>query len=299
MITLNKKAIVTGATGFVGSQLCLRLVELGWDVSVIIRPNSDISPIQSVQNEVNIYQYEGQSDQLIHYFQQQQVDVVFHLASLFISEHEVDQISSLLTSNLLFGTEILEAMRHSNTPLLINTGTSWQHYHTDSYNPVNLYAATKEAFEKLLQYYVEAEGIRAVTLKLFDTYGENDNRPKLINLLHQLAKEQKELSMSPGKQIIDLVHISDVVQAFIQAVDYLEENQDITYATFGVGTGKPIQLRNLITLFEQLTGEQLNIQWGGRPYRKREVMQPWTTYDVLPNWECQISLEDGLLKYKK
>jgi nucleoside-diphosphate-sugar epimerase len=294
-----KKAIVTGATGFVGSNLCRKLIKQNWQVSIIVRKSSNYSNIEDIKNKLNIFEYNGKTTDLMSFFKNDGYNVVFHLASLVIVEHESWQINDLVDSNLKFGLNILEAMKKSNTKLIINTGTSWQHYHNNEYNPVNLYAATKEAYENILKYYTEAEGIRAITLKLFDTYGETDKRPKLINLLNQFADEQKELIMSPGEQVINLVHVDDVTNAFIKAFDYLIENKQVKNKIFGVSSQEDISLKELIPIFENLTGEKLNIVWGGREYRKREVMKLWNDYETLPNWKCNIKLEEGLRKYNK
>lgn len=291
-----KRAIVTGATGFVGSNLCKYLIENNWEVSIISRPSSDYTNINSVLNKVQLFEYDGNVEKLISFFRKKEADVVFHLASLFIAEHESNQISQLVDSNIKFGLHILEAMKESSTKQLINTGTSWQHYHTNEYNPVDLYAATKQAFESLIKYYTEAESIRCITLKLFDTYGESDTRPKLINLLHKFADEKKELNMSPGEQILDLVHVDDVVRAYVTAYEYLVKN-GTKYQEFGVGSKKPIQLKDLINIFQLVTGKRLNVIWGGRSYRRREVMKLWDSYEMLPGWNIEVNLEEGLQKY--
>lgn len=292
-----KRAIVTGATGFVGSNLCKYLVENKWKVSIISRASSDYNSLKSILDDVSILEYDGDIEKLICFFNEKEADVVFHLASLFIAEHESNQIDQLVDSNIKFGVHILEAMKESSTKLLINTGTSWQHYHSSEYNPVDLYAATKQAFEDLVKYYTEAENLRCITLKLFDTYGESDSRPKLINLLHKFVDENKELSISPGEQILDLVHVDDVIRAFLKAYEYLN-SQNFKYKEYGVGSKKPIQLKELINIFESVNNKKLNIVWGGKNYRRREVMVLWNDYETLPGWKVEICLNDGLQKYK-
>ena len=292
-----KRAIVTGATGFVGSNLCKYLIENNWEVSIISRPSSDYTNINCVLNKVQLFEYDGNVEKLISFFRKKEADVVFHLASLFIAEHESYEINQLVDSNIKFGLHILEAMKESSTKQLINTGTSWQHYHTNEYNPVDLYAATKQAFESLIKYYTEAESIRCITLKLFDTYGESDTRPKLINLLHKFADENKELNMSPGEQVLDLVHVDDVVKAFVKAYDILSSNCAVKFEQFGVASGRKIRLKDLIEIFEKVTSKKINVCWGGRGYRKREVMELWSGYNLLPDWECTITLEEGFKKY--
>ena len=134
-------------------------------------------------------------------------EIVFHLASLFLAQHTLEDIERLVQSNLLFGVQIAEAITLQGVTKLINTGTSWQHYENEDYNPVCLYAATKQAFEDMLKFYVEASKLKVITLKLFDTYGPDDSRPKLFTLLRKVAQEQTELAMSPGEQLIDLVYM--------------------------------------------------------------------------------------------
>ena len=86
---------------------------------------------------------------------------------------------------------------------IINTGTFWQHYENREYSPTCLYAATKQAFESILHYYVEAKFLMIITLILFDSYGPSDPRPKLFSLLQEARQSEKVIAMSPGEQKID------------------------------------------------------------------------------------------------
>lgn len=293
-----KKAIITGATGFVGSNLCLKLVKDNWDVIIIVRPNSNLDALKSVLNKIEIFRYNNNLLELCEFFKIKKPDVVFHLASLFIAEHDLKDVDILIESNIRFGLHILEAMNASHTNNLINTGTSWQHYNSKKYNPVDLYAATKQAFEDIIKYYIDSTDLKAVTLKLFDTYGENDKRNKLVNILKNYASSENILELSPGYQEIDLIHIDDVIEAFIIASKYLEESFE-KYSEFGIGTKKPQTLRKIVKIYEDIIGEKLNIKWGKREYRKREVMHTWKTYEILPNWIPKVNLEEGLKRIVK
>ncbi|WP_047383269.1 NAD(P)-dependent oxidoreductase [Cetobacterium sp. ZWU0022] len=292
-----KKALVTGGTGFIGSNLCRRLLNEGWKVFLITKKEFGYDNVLDIKNKMDIYEYEDNFNELMEYIKSIEVDVVFHLASTIITEHTPNDIHKILQGNIVFGTEVLEAIKYSKTKLLVNTGTYWQHYNNEEYNPVDLYAATKEAFQNLIRYYTEAEELRCITLKLFDTYGEKDKRPKLINLLNKFADEGTELNMSPGEQILDLVHVDDIVEAYLVAYKNLIENPDLKYKNYAVASGDRYSLKEVIELFENLSGKKLNINWGGREYRKREVMIPWDKYEILPNFKNKIKLEKGLEKF--
>ncbi len=292
------KVIVTGATGFIGSNLVRKLVDLDYDVYIICRKSSKLRSISDCLNNIKVYRYDNDLNNLIEYFNKIKPDCVFHLASSVIVEHKPKDIDNLINSNLRFSTHILEAMLQSGTRKIINTGTSWQHYENKEYNPVCLYAATKEAFEKLLEYYIEAENFKAITLKLFDTYGENDIRGKLINLLNKYAKDNYVLEMSNSNQVVDLVHVEDVIQAYLRTYDYLSNKKDYYHEKFAVSSERVITLKELIEIYENVTEKKLNIRWGAKPPRKREVFRLWNDYTLVPGWETTLSLEEGLKRFE-
>jgi nucleoside-diphosphate-sugar epimerase len=262
-------------------------------VHVVVRPESDVTVLAKA-HEVAIHVHDGTTSGLLAIVSTAAPHTVFHLASLFLSEHRPDDIERLVSSNLLFATQLVESMVQAGVWQLVNTGTSWQHFEGRDYSPVNLYAATKQAFEAILQYYVEATPLRAITLKLYDTYGPGDQRAKLFKLLRHVADQHEPLSMSPGEQLIDLVHIDDILKAYTIAADLLHRKQIAGHEVFVVSSGAPIKLKDLVVMYARLLGQEIPIQWGGRPYRSREVMIPWHMGAPLPGWLPLVSLEEGL-----
>lgn len=293
----GRRALVTGASGFIGRHLVRRLVHDGWDVHVILRPASRL-PHDAVFSRVVRHVHEGGMARMQEIVAQVQPTRVFHLASLFLAEHRSEDVGPLIESNITFATYLLEAMKQAGVRHFVNTGTIWQHFQGADYDPVCLYAATKQAFEDLLAYYVAAHGFAAITLKLADTYGPGDTRPKLLNLLRQCAREGKPLAMSPGAQRIDLVHVDDVVAAFVMAAERLEQGKVAGHQRYAVTTGHPRSLRELVALFEQAWGRPLAIEFGARPYRAREVMEPWQG-EPLPGWRPQGDLLAFLTQWVK
>jgi nucleoside-diphosphate-sugar epimerase len=289
-----RTALVTGATGFVGTHLARRLVTDGWDVHVVVRPGSDLTRLGPTADRVKAHAYDGTTEGLAALIGGARPDVVIHLASLFLVQHTPADVAGLVASNVLFGTQLAEGMVRHGVTRLLNTGTSWQHFEGREYSPVNLYAATKEAFAAVLGYYVEIRGLRVLTLTLSDTYGPDDPRPKLLTLLRQTAASRQPLAMSPGEQLMDLVHIDDVVEAYLLSAERLLADAVEGHECYAVSSGAPQPLREVVAVFEEAAGVDVPIQWGGRPYRPREMLRPWRRGATVPGWRPRVGLRDGI-----
>jgi nucleoside-diphosphate-sugar epimerase len=286
------RALVTGASGFIGSHLTERLSREGWQVAAMARPAS-ASSLVLLPTIAKVYTYTGQTSEVVEAVAEFQPHVVFHLGSLFLAQHDTAQIEPLVSSNILFGTHLLEAMRLAKIATLVNAGTAWQNFNGEGYNPVNLYAATKQAFEDILLYYVQTAGLRAITLRLFDTYGPADTRRKLLALLVDAFRTGAPLGMSPGEQLLDLTHVDDICSAFLHAAGLLQSSDGSRHEVYAVGSEERHTLRELVAIFEEIAGKKLQITFGARAYRDREVMEPWQG-PRLPGWHAKISLRDGL-----
>lgn len=265
--------LITGATGFVGKHLVGKLKDKH-ELHVLVRPGSVFHDLEIS----NVFEFSDNTKELGEYMKNHKIDGVIHLASLYISEHKSEQIKDIVLSNIYLGTTLLEACSIAGTKWFLNTGSIWQNFnspdYSDEYHPVNLYAASKQAFMTMAQYYVETCNIRFCTLKLCDTYGPNDTRRKIYALFEQIAKSGDSLDMSPGEQKLDIVHIDHVVDCFELLADYLNEGRELRNE-YVVTSGKQLTLKELASLYEEENKVKLNINWGGRQYRKREVMKPY------------------------
>lgn len=288
------RALITGAAGFVGGGLARRLLADGWEVHVLLGRMCHREALADVEDRVVVHTHDGSMASMLALMGEARPEVVFHLAALFLSDHRPEDVGDLVSSNILFSTQLAEAMMAHGVKRLVNTGTSWQHFGTADYRPVNLYAATKQAFEDILAYYHDALGLSCITLKLYDTYGPGDRRRKLINILLDAARTGEPLAMSPGQQEVELTHVVDVVAAFLSAAEHLLGSQAPLLAAYLI-PGTRLTVRELVARVTQATGHPIQVQWGGRPYRLREVMVPVEAGDhVLPGWVPSVDLNEVL-----
>ena len=287
------RALVTGAAGFIGGALVRSLLSRGWEVHALLGQTCRVAALEDVRERLGLHSHDGSMAGMEAILAATKPDIVFHLASLFLSEHRPDDIEGLIRSNILLSTQLTEAMTLAGSTRLINTGTSWQHFERADYRPVNLYAATKQCFEDILSFYHDARGLSCTTLKLFDTYGSGDSRGKLISILMEAAQQGRALDLSPGGQVVDLLHVEDVVEAFRLAAERLLAAPEPILDAFLL-SGTRLTLRELVECLQRATGKQVQANWGARAYRNREVMVPQVPGETLPGWTAKVELTKGL-----
>ena len=284
------KILITGATGFIGQNL-LKSLTPDYEIHVLIRPSTKWEE----ECKLKKFIFNDNIEELREYLIANKIEGIIHLASLFIAQHQSSQCKELILSNVFLGTALMDATKKTMVKWFLNTGTYWQHYIPDSteYNPVNLYAATKQAFIDIAKYYTETSDIQFVTLKICDTYGPHDPRKKLMALFKKHAESGEQLVMSPGEQKINLLHIDDVINGFVTLVNLLDKKTPLK-KEYALSAKKIYSLQELACIFESVSKKKLNILWGGLPYREREVMTPWQKGTPIPGWEQTIDIFQGI-----
>jgi len=288
------KILITGASGYVGSNLTRALIKKGFNVDIIVRSSSNLDLLVDLLEDIKIFIHDGLAETMVNILSKSKPDLVCHLAGISSYDHKLDDIEELIKSNILFGNQLVEGMIRNNIFKLINTGTYWQHYKNHEYNPTCLYAATKQAYQDIIKFYVESSNLNVINLKLFDNYGPNDNRNKLFNFINKSIENNNLINMSPGYQIIDIVYISDLIDAYLISINKLIGGELNGYNDFLLSTENRINLKNLVNKFLKITNQKADINWGGRKYRKREVMIPVVGDKKLTGWNPKISIDNGI-----
>lgn len=312
---------VTGATGFVGQCVVPHWLNLGWHVVCVVRDVS-ASQAQALQTQGatlvslpvdNAMWFES----LLENLNQYRPEGFLHLATCFLGEHQPHQLATLIESNILFGTVCLEAwgryvhqqrthqQAHTTTDRfgwVLNMGTVWQHFEDAPYAPVNLYAATKQAFEALLQYYTEVYTLPTLTLKLYDTYGVSDTRRKVLPILRQAAltpvTERQPIQLTDGiRQSFHFLYETDLCDALTHAVTKTLPNMTTLSAQYALPSPNTVTLQEVVACFNaHLPAEMaLQPQWGAYPYRTREMFTPpQHAVTPLPDWQARYTLTMGV-----
>lgn len=284
-----QRALVSGITGHVGAELSCQLLAAGVEVMGLSRQEGVDA------GRARVARIDGGIASVVRAFEEFRPDTVFHLAGLSRREHRTDDVEPFVAANILFGTQLLEAMRLVRCSRIVVAGTHLQNYERDD-RAYNFYASTRQAFEEVLSFFADGYGMGAVRLTLCTLYGEHDRTPKLLTDMVRAWTDRTPLSLWDPEGRLDMVHVEDAAAAFIQAANLLERQviPNGVLSRFSVTSGKDVTAGELVALFERLAEWKFSIQ-GAAPGFVPKRIAP-RRGPCVPDWQPRIRLEAGIAR---
>jgi nucleoside-diphosphate-sugar epimerase len=287
-----RRVLVSGITGHLGREVARQLTKLGTEVYGLTR--QPVTADHGLNETARLIQTDSSTPSVLGALEQTKPDVVIHLAGLSRREHRSSDIEPFIAANILFGTQLLEGMRIVGCRRIITAGTYLQHYDTDAFRAFNLYAATRQAFETVLEFYIDAYDLSAVRLTLADIYSEHDTRPKLMTDIAKAWNDSTPLNLRDPESYVDLIHLEDAAAAFLQAASLLESGAipHRMLSRYSVSSGEDITALELVHRFERRAGRNLQItrDSAAAPLRRIKPRRG----EPVPGWKPRITLEDGI-----
>ena len=289
------RLLLSGATGYVGRYLIKKLNRDKFNLALLVRKEYS----EGHPGDLIIDTRQNHWKEKVRDFDP---GTVIHLVAYLTSDDDEKKIDRLIESNISFGAHLLDALKPTNIKTFINTGTIKEyHLHEGKKIPSGLYAATKSAFRPIIDYYQSLIGFRYFNIIPYTIYGGVDSEKKMLDFIYESLGSVKPIDMSPGEQVMDFVHIDDVVNFYSTLLSQLPViKKDISEIHLGYGKG--FTPKQIAALMEKISEKKCNINWGGRPYRPNDTM-----YSVVPQdlgglqigWQPSVSIEDGIALYIK
>tara|TARA_B100000579_G_scaffold169486_1_gene137995 strand:+ start:481 stop:1500 length:1020 start_codon:yes stop_codon:yes gene_type:complete len=332
-----KTILVSGAAGFIGAALVMRLIENGENVIGLDNLNSyydlnlkelRLNRIQTVlDNSSGKWTFyksslENQND-LKKIFNTHTPAIVVNLAAQAGVRYSIENPSTYIQSNLVGFSNLLEQCRQHEVSNLIFASSSsvyggnkklpFSEAHSVDH-PVSLYAATKKANELMAHSYSHLYGIPCTGLRFFTVYGPF-GRPDMAPMIFAKSiLDQKPINVfNYGKMKRDFTYIDDIIEgvyrccykpAYIdEQFDFFNPNQSTSFAPFrifNIGNSKPIELLRFIEILEDELGFKAVKNF--LPIQPGDVEATSANIDLLENWvgfKPSYSIEKGLSKFAK
>jgi NAD dependent epimerase/dehydratase len=308
---MQRRALVTGAGGFIGSHLVEALVRRGDAVRALVRYNArgDRGALEQLPAEV-LSQVEVVAGDLTDPFFTRGLvrgcDVAFHLASLIAIPYSYQCASQVFTNNLLSTLHVAQACLDAGGARMIHTSTS-EVYGTAQYVPIteahplvgqSPYAASKIAADQCVESFVRSFGLRAVTVRPFNTYGPRQSTRAVLPTILTQVLAGRSLHLGKLTPTRDLVNVADTVRGFMLAA----ERDEALGQTVQLATGREISVGDLAALCMRVLGTTVEIVSAEERLRpaasevERLLGDPSRAAALL-GWRAEVSLEDGVAQF--
>ena len=302
----DRRVLVTGAGGFIGSHLAERLVELGARTRVFVHYNANGTKgwLDSSDKKDKIEFVSGDicdRDSVTRAVRG--VDVVFHLAALIAIPYSYQSPASYVRTNIEGTLNVLQAARELGVEKTVHTSTS-EVYGTAQYLPIDEghplqgqspYAASKIGADKLVESFHLSFDVPVVTIRPFNTFGPRQSARAVIPTIATQCLRGDVVRLGNLHPTRDLNYVADTVDGFVRAAS---EDKAIG-RTINIGSGKQIAIGVLAETIGRIVGRPVTVESQDERIRpeKSEVDRLMADNQLareLLGWQPQVSLENGL-----
>jgi nucleoside-diphosphate-sugar epimerase len=298
----TRKIVITGATGFVGSNLARYFVGRNNEVHLLLRASSDIWRIADIMDKVNVHKADltvpAELEQVV---MSVRPDVILHTA-VYGGHPFQNDTNKIFDANLRGTINLVQACRDLDYELFINTGSSSEYgvkrqpmKETDVCEPNEDYGVSKTAASLYCQMTARRYRKPIITFRLFSPYGSYDDATRLIPSVIISCIKRQPLKVSSPYFVRDYIYIRDIVEAYEKAVEtsHLHNSGEI----FNVGSGKQQTIGDVVQHIVQLVDQNIQPEWGS-PGKRQHEPQVWQA-DVSKaesslGWKPRYSIEQGL-----
>lgn len=307
-----KRVLITGAAGFIGSNVAETLLKKHRSVHVIGLDNFDDNyPIAfKKQNVLALKKYPNftfytadirDEKAMQRIFKKEKPDAVLHLAAKADSRHAVEAPTDYVTTNVVGTLNLLECSKNAAVQRFVFASSSSVYGNNNrapylekasTDYPISPYGASKKAGEVLAHTYQHNFGLPVTCIRIFNAYGAR-MRPKLVlyTWVEKILKgEELEIS-GKGVRARDYTYIGDLVDALIRAL----KDTTIAFDIINVGSSKPVPLKELLRVIEKATGKKASVR--ERPSTRPSVEKTHASNKKakeLLGWEPTTSIEKGV-----
>lgn len=286
-------ALVTGASGFIGSHLCQRLVHAGYTVHAVSRQAS--REYGNDNTDMRWWQADLADSVAVHdIISHIKPDVVFHLASCVHGARDSQHVLPMFQSNLMSTVNLLTALSDIGCQRIVLTGSLEEPDPRDSHAvPCSPYAAAKWASSAYARMFHALYQLPIVVLRVFMVYGPaQQDVNKLIPYAIRTLLRQEAPKLSSGQRQVDWVYVADVVEACLAAV----HAAGIEGQTIDVGSGVLTSIRVMVEHLVRIVNPQIEPLFGALPERPLEQVRVADTArsQALMHWQPSTALEVGL-----
>ncbi|MCX8130714.1 MAG: NAD-dependent 4,6-dehydratase LegB [Clostridia bacterium] len=305
----NKRVLVTGSEGFIGSHLTEMLVNMGASVTALVQYNSfnnwgwlEVLD-SSIKSQIQVY-----TGDIREYDNMNKIingkEVVFHLAALIAIPYSYQSPAAYVRTNVEGTLNVLEACRVHGIQKVIHTSTS-EVYGSAQYVPIDEkhplqgqspYSASKIGADKIAESYYSAYDLPVATIRPFNTYGPRQSARAVIpTIISQIISGEETIKLGALSPTRDFTFVKDTARGFIK----MAESDESIGQVINLGTNSEISIGGLVEKIISITDARVSIECEEERRRpgKSEVNRLWSNNErakQVLGWFPEYTLDEGL-----
>jgi nucleoside-diphosphate-sugar epimerase len=296
----SRRVIVTGGGGFIGANLCRRLLRDGHEVHAVARPGGDIWRLADVRRDVVVHRLELRDTEAVRAtVAGVRADWLFHLAARGAYSWQTDT-DAIVATNARATAGLVDLAGAGAFEAFVQAGSTAEYggknhpaHESEPVEPVGWYAVTKAAATRYAKSVSVRSGAHIVTLRLATAYGFWEEPSRLMPTLAMFGLRRRLPPLTDPRTVRDFVFVDDVCEAFVLAAcaAHLERG-----SVLNVGSGRPTSLAELVGLVRSQLGIERRAGWSTMPPRAWDAdlaVADCTRSRLRLGWEPSWSLAEG------
>jgi UDP-glucose 4-epimerase len=279
---MSKRVLLTGGAGFVGANLCRRLLRDGHEVHLPLRPGSRRWRLDAILSDLRLHEVDlGDRETVIRLVAGIRPDWVFHLAAHGAYASQTD-LGRMVETNIVGTINLMEASLACGFEAFVHTGSSSEYgfkdhapSETEALEPNSDYAVTKASSTLYCRHTARARNAYVPVLRLYSAYGPYEEPTRLVPTLIVRGKDGRLPPLGEPRIARDFVHVDDVVEAYCLATARRGAEPSPVY---NIGTGVQTTLREAVAVALRVLGVDAEPRWASMPNRR---------------WDTEVWVADG------
>lgn len=285
-----KKVLLTGATGFIGSQVTKELLRRGYEVHALVYPPFAPEQPNFIQHEMNLLD----ASAVEHFMAEHNFENLIHLAwyvgpKCHVSDLNMDWVIATLN--------LLKSFKEHGGKTFLGAGTCSEYEYKYGYlleyetptDPQTLYGNGKNAVFNIAKVYCRQNGISFKWPRIFNLYGPNEKPQRLMPSVINSCLKGEDVKVSDCLKFQDYLHVEDTARGIVAV---FESNLE---GAVNICSGQPVQLRTIVNKIAELTNFQGSILWGAIPAAFGDDLVVGNNEKLKSiGWTPKYTLEEGL-----
>ncbi len=285
---MKKNILITGSTGFVGSNILNQLLKKNIHIYDVLREkNKNKRIIHKLKSKKNYHPiFYKKFNELETKIKNIKIDTVINCATYYSNKNDLKTIQNLIQTNIIFCSIILEIVKNK-VKKFINFGSMMEYSDSNDFSPQNFYAITKYSFQKIEEFYkTNNKKIKFYDLKLYETYGNKDRRKKIIPIIINNYLKNKYIKIVSRNLKMNFVNVESITNAVNMIIF-----KNIKEGEYCMKNNKITKVKELIDSLNKKLKRKIKVKYLSSD--KFSVFHK--KFKKFPNWLDKTNLEEFLL----